>query len=475
MYGANSPQALVERGITLTEKWKNHPIYVGRNKYGKPITENVDLLYGLDDTASAFTAILCENMQTFFAGKIHEATYANAIQDYEKHAFQLIRAVYPNLVAQQLVSVQPMLGPTSTIFYLRYVYGSTKGTITAGDTINDPLTGRGYNGSDYTSEKIDEEQFDTGDGTTNKTGAGYAGTLSWTSIRPGTVTITDGTQKARDDGNGSFDGDVAAGTINYGTGAIAAVTWNDAVTNGNAITATYEYVSEGNSSLPEINLQLTQSSVTARTRKLKMTWSTEAAHNYKVQYGLDAEVDLVATAGEELRYETDREIINDLRTISNGGTTTWSKTAPAGVSWTEHKASIVDAFSAASNKIFGQTQRAKANWIVAGLDVATILETLQPLFQPVEQTNNVTGVHLIGKLAGRWDVYMDPFYPASEALIGYKGNNPLEVGYIFAPYLLAYATPTIVLEDFVTRKGMASQYGKKAVNPQMYGKVIVTA
>jgi hypothetical protein len=40
-----------------------------------------------------------------------------------------------------------------------------------------------------------------------------------------------------------------------------------------------------------------------------------------------------------------------------------------------------------------------------------------------------------------------------------------------------YIDPTVVLDDFVARKGLATQYGKKAINPLFYvtGQIGTTA
>jgi len=43
-----------------------------------------------------------------------------------------------------------------------------------------------------------------------------------------------------------------------------------------------------------------------------------------------------------------------------------------------------------------------------------------------------------------------------------------EIGYIFAPYIMAFTTPTIMLDDFVGRKGIASRYGKKAIEGKFF-------
>lgn len=40
----------------------------------------------------------------------------------------LIRRVYPSLIANKIVSVQPLTGPTALTYYLRFKYASCKNT-----------------------------------------------------------------------------------------------------------------------------------------------------------------------------------------------------------------------------------------------------------------------------------------------------------------------------------------------------------
>ena len=80
-----------------------------------------------------------------------------------------------------------------------------------------------------------QEIIGRGDGAT----ATYSGTLVNKPIECGSLVITDGTKTATDDGSGGFTGDVSAGSINYTSGAYS-VTFDANITDGNAITASYD-------------------------------------------------------------------------------------------------------------------------------------------------------------------------------------------------------------------------------------------
>lgn len=450
---------------------------LSESRVWKPFVEDIE-----NDFQRRATSIVLENTRRFLEG-LDETTKAISIGDFQKYAFPLVRAIFPELVANQLVSVQPMLGPVSQVFYLDFVYGTTKGSVNRGQKVFDSL-GLGPNNPYYSSPLIDGETIGTGNGVTTN----FTPNLSYTPIRAGSVSITDGTSNLQDDGNGNLVGD-GTGTVDYTTGALD-VTFVNAPSSSMPVTATYEYDMEGNSNIPEVDLILTSSPVIARPRKMKARWSLESAFNLRTLHGLEAEVELTSAVGANVRFEVDREIILDLTNAvpSANLAPAWSKRkvfvdtdpynqATGGtdtVGYTEHLLSLVNQFVVAGNKIFGSTGRATGQWIVIGLSVADVVETL-PGFVPVPgMPNGMTkGVYMAGTLNGRWAIYKDPFYPTNQWLMGYKGGSFLEAGYVYAPYIPLYTTPMIVLDDFIGRKGLATQYGKKMVNPRFYSKGMV--
>lgn len=420
---------------------------------------------GLDGWTRRATAIILENQQNFLQNELNEVTKILQIGNFDKFAFPMIRAVYPNLIANEIVSVQPMAGPVSLIFYMDYLYGSSKGGITAGTAAFDARTGPTGNET-YSGDAVSSEVITTS--------TDISHTLAYKPVRPGTVTVnmtvdTDGAVVATDDGNGGFivsAGTLSSGSINYSTGAIAINMSN----NITAATVTYRYDGEGQDNVPQIDLQLTSAPVMALVRKLRSRWSLEAAQNLNALHGLDAESELVGILAESIKHEIDREVINDLFAFAGAGSVTWDKTVPAGISYTEHKLSFTDALIAANNKVFSATKRGQTNFIVAGISVCDVIESL-PTFVPIagsQGTQSNTGVLKIGTLSNRWTVYKDPFLTSTKWIQGYKGTSFLDTGYVYSPYIPLYATPTVILDDFVARKGLATQYGKKAVNSKFY-------
>ena len=117
-------------------------------------------LKGIRESKGAYTekvmAILFENQKSYNDQnqsklQLMEASTTDNVGGFLNYVFPLLRRVYPSLIANEIVSVQPMTAPIGGIFYFDLKYGTTKGKVTAGDTIV-----KDFNAY-YSSETIDEE------------------------------------------------------------------------------------------------------------------------------------------------------------------------------------------------------------------------------------------------------------------------------------------------------------------------------
>jgi hypothetical protein len=71
-------------------------------------------------------------------------------------------------------------------------------------------------------------------------------------------------------------------------------------------------------------------------------------------------------------------------------------------------------------------------------------------------------------------VVVDPFIDDNAIVFGYRGDNFLEAGFVFAPYIPLFSTPTLVTSDLVAQKGFMSAAGYLVTNPGMFCKGSVT-
>ena len=88
----------------------------------------------MDDYQRLVLETLLDNAQKWV---LSETSDTSNVQMFTTYGFPLIRRVFPNLIANELVSVQPIPMPTAMIFYLDFEYGNTRFGVNAGDVIGE--------------------------------------------------------------------------------------------------------------------------------------------------------------------------------------------------------------------------------------------------------------------------------------------------------------------------------------------------
>lgn len=443
------------------------------------------LLRGIDDrfTRSA-TAVLLENQRL-----MNEAmTDTGDISQFKRISIPLVRRIYPQLISNKIVSVQPLLGPTGLVYYLRFRYSSNKGATRGAD-----LQG-GYPSDDavalqqlasgdanldiyYTHQFIQNESSSSNPGGANNWVSTYsplehtpvlAGTLTGTVYRGSTavqtfVVSSSGTFTFTDIGAPAIKAISAGSSVDLNTGEVV-VQWNsggDPTTNH--LVMSYEYNMECNQDLPEVNLVVESEEIAAKTRKLKAVWSYEAQQDLRSQHNLDAEAELTAVLAQEINLEIDREVLTDLR--NNAGTiAVWDFNTALGDTIKEKYESLYVKVVEVSNVVHRKTLRGGCNWLVTSPEVASIFETATAGFAPApsETFTSSLGIQYVGTVNNRWRLYKDPLFPQGQILMGYKGDSYMDSGYFYCPYVPLTQTPVVLdPESFCPRKGILTRYGKK--------------
>ena len=453
-------ESVIARGLDLSEskRWKDYSAairegYREKNKVSIP------------DNIIATTATLLENTYQY-AARMDETTRAVNLGTFIDYGFDVISATVPNLIAHEIVSVQPMNAKHGAIFYLQYLYGNNKGSVQAGTAMNNPFTG--VEGQfNFSNDVIDGESVGTGDGATVE----FSTSLGYTPVRKKSVIVKAGSIEASDDGNGNIVGIGVSGTVDYATGAIA-LTFSAAPALDAAVVAVYRYDMDMTTvGFSQVDLDLASISLEAFPRKLRARWLLDAGFELQKMKGIDAESELVTAMSNEIKFEIDGELLKELYAKAAWTGFSWDCQSPSStLSYQEYKRTIIDLFTEMSNQIFTGTKRVGANFIVAGVNVCNIIETLEEFKADNLGTKQINGPHKIGVLSNKWTVYKNPFYNENNFVLGYKGSSWLDAGYVYAPYMPLYATPTQVLDDFIFRKGLATSYGQVMVNNKLYAK-----
>ena len=99
------------------------------------------LLKKLDDEKGQVVAQLLENQAVDLRNQmLNEETQTANVAGYNKIAFPLVRRVFGQLLASELVAVQPMSLPSGLLFFLDFKYDRNKSGGTAGGSVYGDLT-----------------------------------------------------------------------------------------------------------------------------------------------------------------------------------------------------------------------------------------------------------------------------------------------------------------------------------------------
>ena len=247
--------------------------------------------------------------------------------------------------------------------------------------------------------------------------------------------------------------------------------------------------------IPELDIALKSIPIIAKTRKLKAVWTPELAQDLNAYHSVDAEAELTSLLSEYISMEIDLEILDMLFANADAKTERWS--ARVGFEYNstttlfEQSSGESNAYTkgtwfqtlgnkiqAVSNAIHQKTLRGGANFLVVSPETATIIESIPGYAADTtgEATTNqfAMGVQKVGALNNRYTVYKNPYMLENQILVGFRGQNFLETGAVYAPYVPLIMTPLVYdPKNFTPRKGVMTRYAKKMVRPEFYGKVIV--
>jgi hypothetical protein len=508
----------LEKGAEYAQKYAEHMQGIGNPNSGRPMSKKALEM-------RTILGYLYNNLDGLIEDSKLEDTRSTSIGTFTTFGFPMIRAIIPNLAAINLISVQPLTGPTGFLFHLTYNYGTTKGKVTKGNVAFQDLpnlgtaygSANGYNGwENYTAEFVDGEKLKSvvpgispaANALASDIGTPFFANLAFTPVRTSTVVIkavvtsvSSGSvfptvilAKAGDgstsypatnfygvDGSGNLTG-TPLGSIDQGSGAISltvpsSTAFGNSYVTGYNVVATYNYNSEGSKNLPEFELLVTQDPVTTVERKMRARWSVEAQANLKSQYQLNAGVELAMGIANEIRYEIDTEISQTILTAAYVASTTELpifsvSTVPTNVSFELYKEQFMYTLEQASSLIEQRSAKGTGTWIICGRNLKSFIRTLNHFVGvPFLQGR---GIRKIGTLKGMYDVYYDPSYADNTWVMGYKGSSFIDTGIVYAPYIAFYATPEIIQDDMMYRRAMMTQYGLRVVNNTYYVRSTVS-
>ena len=395
----------------------------------------------------------------------------NGVQNYvvPKVMFPVIRRVMPQLIANQIVSVQPINGRTGVVFYASYQFANAKGGVDVGDQFTGNYTIDDL--GDVTDLRAEGGQAILGQAFYSSQKCGpFTPTVTYTVTRSGTDTELDpyvyaaasvdevdvdtklhlffktnprellaleafptasGPASeytfATTEAEGTYTYNATTGAVTYylatalahkKTGTELGDIYNAVGNTAHTFTVPVDaqvfvnYNQESSVNIPEMMFTLDSTSINTKERKLKVRYTQEAAQDLKNHQQLDLESELVKMASTDMNYEIDREVIDFV-----------DRVVPAQLKWTHNwnfngdgagatVYNFLDRHRALSQSIYSLAGRmaqfnrqGAANWAVVSPKIAAILQML-PEFSK-EDVSLSPNIYTIGSL-NKIKYYVDP-------------------------------------------------------------------
>lgn len=377
----------------------------------------------------------------------------------------VISALLPSLALDAISTIQALDRRTGSVFYFDVKTGTAKGsTVSSGTKLIDSQAGHHSTAAyrKYASASI----------TSENQGTSTTGTLDRASAVAGTLTLVRGVETFTDAGDGTLVSSVSGGgtgTIVYTTGVWVVTSW--AGTGTIYASYFYNYDSDTTNGVPEVNVSVTSSSLTALDFPLRAKYSMNSAIDLERAHGINLEDQIVKYLGGEIKFAIDHYGIDLMYNASIASTAAdaiggWTGTPSSGEEWIWKKYQFIDKIELGSNNIFAKTLRCFANFIVCGNNVARVIRQLGDHFKPAGDLSTLTptGPIVLGTLDGR-TIVQDPFLSTNTYFLGYKGDDFLMSSFIYAPYIPLFSTATLITSDLIAQKGFLSSAGYKVTQP----------
>ena len=482
--------------------------------------EQSGLLEGVKNpTMKSNISQILENQASYM---LNEVTLDASAGRFDTVAFPMVRRIFSRLLANEIVSVQPLALPSGLLFYMDARVSTNK--VAPANTAN------GQAGPTFASTSAYERFYDN-NGQTLSFGTGTTVSAATFAYASGSTKLSNGLisdtvslganfniQKQQSSSTIKFIATanvVYNGVVIYAAGeaipfynqmqqwtldqfdsqnlqvvldvrakGVYGSDWSSAKFGGMSGVVSYDVFNdlEAKSEMSELTIRFSSVTVNTETRKMRAHWTPELAQDLEAYHTIDAEAELTALLSEEIAAEIDREIIID---IINGamfrarwnyaGLNTSANFFGTQKDWNQ---TLITRINEVSAQIHKATLRGGANWVICSAEAGAIFDDLEYFHvdgsaQPESEKYNV-GIEKIGNLGSRYVVYKDPYLPSQIVLIGHKGNTFLEAGYIYAPYIPLQLTQTIYdPSDFTPRKGILTRYAKKMVNNRFYGVIYI--
>jgi hypothetical protein len=396
----------------------------------------------------------------------------------------LTKKFFPKLIANEIVSVQPLTRPTGIVKFKKIRFGD---------------------GSELASEKTDgllstDTSFGTGQYQSltqqvNVTLAAGAKTdVVLTGVQPPFKSVQKGSFMVRFSNGATVpevNGVITAGnvkiTVDYYTGKITVQNLGSDPLNEtfDVIYNTVAYETNSPDMIGRVFFDFENIPVHAVTRKLKASWTYEFLEDVQAELGdlinfeQEAFEDVSAIIAAEINREIIMDIISGVLTYGNNVVEWHYDTSSLSGNWLTAEAyfrTLIHKINEVAGKITRATKRFEPNFIVVSpYTKQFIINGLtQYEWRPSENVSDALdyakiGFAFSGTISGKWNMYVTPSIPDGYIIVGYKGSGVADSGYVYAPYIPLKAVP--ITYESIPGLYFYTRYGKAMYSPWYYGVV----
>lgn len=362
---------------------------------------------------SAAMKLMLENTEKEHARLVAEGTLSGDVAQFTPILMPMVRRVYPQLIANELLGVQPMAMPTGFIYALTNEY-----------------TGTGNNAANPNSAvKLYKAAAAHGlvEGDTVEMGA-----------TDGVVLYVEGLFALVKTGTTAL---AVGGTL--GTSTVAAVYTNEAAFGkilkgytGTYVTAAAEQLAKD---MREVGFSISKKSVEAKSRALKGQYTVEMYQDLKAQHGLLADEEIMSLMSYEMQAEIDREVVDFVNANATQlADTTFGATVGVDGRWEiERYRTQAIRISREAAQIGLDTKRGQGNILLVSPKVATMLEQVGTFTVATQASavNQPVSGGVAGTFDGRFKVIVDQYATSDYCTVLYKGADRRDAMGFFAPYV----------------------------------------
>ena len=426
---------------------------------------------------------------------------SGAVGDYviPKVMFPMIRRVMPELIANKLVSVQPLSAPTGVIYYITYKYSTDKGEVKAGDEFsgNPYQTDPAYSVY-YSSEKLGPIVIGAADEATQidkvfdflDTDAANPKTYKRIEVLDKDSHRAILAKKVKVTGKKlEFFSDDAAtllATVDGTTAGAGSVTLSAEAQSildfkaGHTVTVFVVYNQEGTTRIPEMEFDIDHMDVSTTERKLKVRWTKEAEQDMQSYHKIDVEQELVKVSSVQTNYEIDRQIMNaidDIVISQLTGEFDWADDKLNGTTgnYLDRHRALAQRMYQYCTKVAMYNRLAPADWAVCSPQVAAALQML-PDWKAGEISHNKSTFYNAGALGnGTVAIYCDPNRLNNDVTLGFKSkDSTYGAGIVYSPYANWMSAVLTDPRSFDSIRGTFSRYAITSTPRALYNYSRVT-